>query len=458
MSTPGWSDAKLVGGVQLTDVWRELRRKEIEEDSERLSPIAWGGLDNRSFFYRPHELLLGDEAWANLRSSLEERFDARPYEPGILPDEEDWRQRPGTPGAGRNINERLRQAEIPLQVIVLDPNKDRDVHLPELVVELRGKVGNEDDPAYGVHLNHVLFAEPIYHGGPDGIAEPTEAPSLPSTGPLSTAVDIAVLDTGIPADYAQIHPELTALSPDADDHDPLDENGDDRLDTCGGHGLFICGIVHRLAPGLRVDPGRVLRAIGEGDDTQIAAEVVETRAAVINLSLGGSTMDGNPLPALRPAIERAVDLHGKAVVAAAGNLGRHDPDGEWWPGAMPQVIGVGAYDSTTDPNLAIAEFSNRGPWVDVYAPGVAIRSAYAKGWANPLGTTFEGWARWDGTSFAAPHVAAWIALQLPAHPGRTARDVARYLIGRLTAETVPVEGTGTTISAKLYRPPVNLTT
>ena len=62
----------------------------------------------------------------------------------------------------------------------------------------------------------------------------------------------------------------------------------------------------------------------------------------------------------------------------------------------------------------MADFSNYGNWVDVYAPGVNVYSTYLQAdWLLPNDTPpprqMDGWAIWSGTSFAAPQVAAAIA-------------------------------------------------
>jgi hypothetical protein len=67
-------------------------------------------------------------------------------------------------------------------------------------------------------------------------------------------------------------------------------------------------------------------------------------------------------------------------------------------------------------------WTNRGPWVDVCTQGVGLLSTYVMG-RFPTGPgqaedfTGHPWARWSGTSFAAPLVAAEIARRV-----RAARD------------------------------------
>jgi hypothetical protein len=98
-----------------------------------------------------------------------------------------------------------------------------------------------------------------------------------------------------------------------------------------------------------------------------------------------------------------------AIVAPAGNEGLL---AEYWPAAHPDVVGVAA----TNPAFsAPAVFtngsgSNWGSWYDCCTNGVGIVSNYLK--HSPIAVEdrpnvrqlFEGWASWEGTSFAAPQV------------------------------------------------------
>jgi subtilisin family serine protease len=84
------------------------------------------------------------------------------------------------------------------------------------------------------------------------------------------------------------------------------------------------------------------------------------------------------------------------------------------------VIGVGS----VGPDGNRSGFSNHGPWVRCCTEGEDVVSTFISGWdgkteeVEPEGTTgagtqpvksFDGWASWSGTSFAAPKVAAELA-------------------------------------------------
>ena len=155
---------------------------------------------------------------------------------------------------------------------------------------------------------------------------------------------------------------------------------------------------------------KVLDHAGIGRLSAVAAGVVRATdlgARVINLSLSGQFTT-----ALATAVQYAID-HGVIVVAAAGNDGTDTPtvslpsgtvDGGY-PARYPGVVAVGAI--TRD--HTVAPFSDFGPWVDVFAPGVDLP-------APVLGGALESFS---GTSAAAPLVSGVAALVASSAPGTT---------------------------------------
>jgi subtilisin family serine protease len=95
---------------------------------------------------------------------------------------------------------------------------------------------------------------------------------------------------------------------------------------------------------------------------------------------------------------------------------------------------VGAVDAAGK----LADFSNFGPWVDIYALGKDLINAFPRGIfvtkenlpeAKPETRDFRGtgMARWSGTSFATPLVAGKIAAQM-SRTGQTAPEAAATLL------------------------------
>jgi subtilisin family serine protease len=112
------------------------------------------------------------------------------------------------------------------------------------------------------------------------------------------------------------------------------------------------------------------------------------------------------------------------VVAAAGN---HASDRPYWPAALKDVVAVAALaDTGSGGEVERASFSNYGWWVDAAAPGEKIASSFlTHGREN--GEEFHGYARWSGTSFAAPYVAGKIAA-LMSDKDMTAKDAVSELL------------------------------
>jgi subtilisin family serine protease len=91
---------------------------------------------------------------------------------------------------------------------------------------------------------------------------------------------------------------------------------------------------------------------------------------------------------------------------------------------------------------ARAHFSNWGPWLECATRGEDIVSAYIFWQGSVEGEPhedFRGWARWDGTSFAAPKVSAAIARELAENPNQTPLDAfQRIVTGQTQVDVDPV--------------------
>jgi len=168
-----------------------------------------------------------------------------------------------------------------------------------------------------------------------------------------------------------------------------------------GHGTHVAGIVAArwgnniglggVAPRSRLLIGKCLGDDGSGDDRGVANALVwmcEGGALVGNCSLGSSV----PSQILREACEYCAS-RGMLIFCATGNDGARD--GVDYPGAYPSTCGVGAVDRRKQ----LARFSDRGPQVDLVAPGVRILSLYLNG----------GYAELSGTSMATPWMAGLAA-------------------------------------------------
>jgi membrane-anchored mycosin MYCP len=285
---------------------------------------------------------------------------------------------------------------------------------------------------------------------------------------------VAVIDTGVTP-----NPRLRVLEGGGDY-----VSSSDGLVDCDAHGTLVAGLI-AAAPGpedafagvapdaailsirqnsgvyavrgagsAQNDPNAVSAGYGSTRTLALAiVHAVDLGATVINLSevacapVGAGMDDAELGKAVRYAYERNV-----VVVAAAGNFNKQglcnaqnevpDPNlplADAWRTvhtiASPAwfddyVLAVGALTPDGEP----ADFSLRGPWVDVAAPGENVVSLGPAGpglinaWQDQTGVVPI-----NGTSFAAPIVSGVVALLRARFPSMSAGEVMDRI--RRTAHT-----------------------
>jgi len=203
----------------------------------------------------------------------------------------------------------------------------------------------------------------------------------------------------------------------------------------GSHTMGTIGAIHNNAKGLAgvMDAKRAslygydaFSRFGAFESDLIAglAWNVVNGARVINFSLGAQNYPYDPnedalwSAAMRSLLDRGFDF---VAVHAAGNeshdairngLFAHITD----PALRQRIITVGAMDS----RFQLAWFTNYGSLVDVVAPGVSVYSSTATGDSS--------YARYSGTSMAAPHVTGLAGLVWSADPGLTGTKVKKVIV------------------------------
>jgi subtilisin family serine protease len=175
--------------------------------------------------------------------------------------------------------------------------------------------------------------------------------------------------------------------------------------AASSNGLGIAGVCWKC----RLMILKVLDSTGNGTYSDVAEAVmyaVNNGAKIINLSLGGTPYNQE----LEDAVEYAY-THNVLVVAAVGNYG----GSVLYPAAYERTFAVAA----TDQDDQHASYSNRGPQVDVSAPGSSIYSTCIR----------AGYCTKTGTSMSTPHVSGLAGLIWSKHYTYTVSSVEKLIIG-----------------------------
>ena len=250
----------------------------------------------------------------------------------------------------------------------------------------------------------------------------------------SPSVVVAIVDSGVEVTHedlslASVYPNGAELNgqPGIDD----DNNGyiddiygwdwvddDDDPNDLYGHGTHVAGAlvagtnnnlgVAGASPNLRILPLRILDQRGAGfiSDLVSALDYARTQGAdIVNLSLVLRTDSSSVYEAVKRLYAEDV-----LVVAVTGNNGPR----VYWPGVYTETIAVAAVNADD----VHASFSNVGPETDIAAPGDGVLSTYKD----------NSYREWQGTSFAAPYVAAAAGLVWSLRPDLTREEVVDILL------------------------------
>jgi subtilisin family serine protease len=222
----------------------------------------------------------------------------------------------------------------------------------------------------------------------------------------STAISIAIADTGVDPDHPDLAGKLLTgynfVLGSTDTHDFY------------GHGTKVAGSaaaisnnslgVAGVAWANPIVPLVITDASGYATYSAIANAITysaDKGIRVINLSFGG--------PSSSTTLQNAIDYawnKGTIVFASAGNYATSTPQ---YPAACNHAVAVTATTSSD----TLASFSSYGSWVTVSAPGYSILTTSDGG----------GYGYVSGTSFSAPITAGLGALILSSNPNLTATQV-----------------------------------
>lgn len=329
-------------------------------------------------------------------------------------------------------------------------------------------------------INGVTYAEPEYVYTTDSVGEPTETEKntgwiydsllkLDSKFWWYTALNhdfapgkdtiVAVIDTGVDYTHEDLAANMWINEAELNGTPGVDDDGNGIIDDIygadmtatgakggnpmddNGHGTHVAGIIGMspngvggvgLAYGTKIMAIKAGQSTGTFSSSSIAKAIDYAHmmgADVINMSFGGTSKSYLIETALEDAFSDCV------LVASAGNNGRPTTDADTalypkrediYPAGYTYVLGVMA----TDRYGRLASFSN---WdynpnanceYELTAPGVDIYS------------TLPGnrYAKWNGTSMAAPCVSAAAAIIRSNYPDKSMYS-ARFIMGQLASAT-----------------------
>jgi subtilisin family serine protease len=263
------------------------------------------------------------------------------------------------------------------------------------------------------------------------------------TPPALAPVKVAVVDSGVDCSLPDFQGRILARRSFV--------GGDPCTDT-EGHGTVVAGeIAANLDDvgivGMAYNAELIVAKVVKPDGSipiQAEADAItwaaDQGAQVINLSLGGARDPAHPERDYYSPVEASAVAYaygkGAVIVAAVGNSDEAYAT-PWpyasYPAALPHVIGVSALTRTG----GVPDYSDRDPiYNDLSAPGSDIFSTFplaltaTRPTCTPQGYTDcagDEYRHAEGTSFAAPQVAAAAALLLAVKPDLTNSQVGAIL-------------------------------
>lgn len=226
-------------------------------------------------------------------------------------------------------------------------------------------------------------------------------------GSTGAGIRVGIIDSGLEVDHPRLAGRVVeSVAVELDDDEPtvVPDDGKDLY----GHATACGGIIVEMAPQVELISIRVLGADLRGKGTAFAAGLewaIDQGIDVLNLSL--SSKSETLFPVFHDLVDRAY-FRRVVLVSAANNV-----QAASYPSLFSSVLSVAAHGEPDPLRL----YYNPAPPVEFGAWGVDVPMAWKDG-----GSTVA-----TGNSFAAPHVAAMVALILAKHPGLTPFEIKAVL-------------------------------
>ncbi|MEU9507177.1 S8 family peptidase [Micromonospora sp. NPDC048170] len=240
---------------------------------------------------------------------------------------------------------------------------------------------------------------------------------------VASGVRAYIIDSGMRVTHSDFTSGRATSGYDAIDGGPADD--------CNGHGTHVGGTVgglqYGVAKDVRLVAVRVIACVRPSTVAEVIAGVNWVAANAVKPAVATLAVNASASAALDNAVNTAV-ASGVTFVVSAGNDAANAC--HYSPARVPTAITVAA-TSQTDQRPA---WSNTGTCLDLFAPGVAINSA----WHTSAAASMS----YSGTSMAAAHVAGAAVLVLAANPTFTPAQVRDALLAKATVGIVANPGTG----------------
>lgn len=290
----------------------------------------------------------------------------------------------------------------------------------------------------------TLIPNDTYYASKQWAPNKIKAPDAWEKETGDPSVIIAIIDTGIDFDHADLAGQIWTNLIELSGTPTVDDDGNGYIDDINGgdfvnvdndpdddhsHGSHVSGIaaatmnnnegIAGICPGCRIMPLKVCDAGGSCKSGDIAAAIryaADNGAKIISMGLGG------PCSTLKAQAMHYAWSNGLLIIAAAGNRGGYGID---WPARFLRVMAIGASNNKDKR----ASFSDYGKQLDLVAPGVNILSTVPYHNLDPRLDPLDNQYDWfSGTSIATPHVAGVAGLIWSANPALSKGQVWRILI------------------------------